>query len=323
MKCEVYQKVTDKIIADLQQGELTWLKPWGPGNTGGNVRPMRHNGLAYRGINILILWQAAHEARYASSIWMTYQQARELGGQVENGEKGTSVIYAGRIDRKDDDRPEDGRPEDDRSDDDRRDEESAAIDTKRLSFLKTYTVFNCDQIEGLPPRYAPELEQAADPINRIKHADRFFAAIYADIRHGGTRAYYSGSSDHVQMPDFKSFKSAEAYYATLAHELVHWTKHKTRLDRNLGSKNFGDEGYAREELVAELGAAFLCADLGLTPEPQAGHAAYIASWLKLLKQDHRAIFKAAAQAERACSFLHELQARLAILKRDEEQGLSL
>lgn len=164
-----------------------------------------------------------------------------------------------------------------------------------------------DQIDGLPSRFDPERQQASDPIPRIAHADRFFAATCADIRHGGARAYYSGSSDHVQMPGFASFKSAEAFYATLAHELIHWTKHQTRLDRDLGSKKFGDEGYAHEELVAELGAAFLCADLGLTPEPQAGHAAYIASWLKLLKQDPRAIFKACAHAERACSFLHGLQ----------------
>ena len=129
----------------------------------------------------------------------------------------------------------------------------------------------------------------------------------ADIRHGGNRAYYSGGSDHVQMPHFETFRSPESYYATLAHELTHWTKHKSRLDREFGRKKWGDEGYAREELVAELGAAFLCADVELTPEPGTDHAAYIQSWLKVLKEDKRAIFSAAAHAQRAADFLHGLQ----------------
>lgn len=146
-----------------------------------------------------------------------------------------------------------------------------------------------------------------DPAERIGHADAFFAASCADIRHGGNRAYYSGGSDRVQMPPFEAFRSPEAYYATLAHELTHWTKHPKRLDREFGRKKWGDEGYAREELVAELGAAFLCADLELTPEPGEDHAAYIQSWLKVLKNDKRAIFSAAAHAQRAADYLHSLQ----------------
>jgi antirestriction protein ArdC len=140
-----------------------------------------------------------------------------------------------------------------------------------------------------------------------ERADRFFAATNADIRHGGDRAYYAAGSDHVQMPPFECFRDSESYAATLAHELTHWTKHKTRLDREFGRKRWGDEGYAMEELVAELGAAFLCADLDLTLDVRDDHAAYLANWLTVLKRDNRAIFSAAAHAQRAADFLHGLQ----------------
>ncbi|WP_420915831.1 zincin-like metallopeptidase domain-containing protein [Oceaniglobus indicus] len=149
-----------------------------------------------------------------------------------------------------------------------------------------------------------------------------YDATRADIRHGGNSAHYSGGSDHVQMPAFETFRSAEAYYATLAHELTHWTKHKSRLDRDLGRKRWGDEGYAREELVAELGAAFLCADLELTPEPRSDHAAYIQSWLKVLKEDKRAIFTAAAHAQRAADFLHGLQPMIEDEQPRAEEGVA-
>lgn len=291
MRSDIYQTVTDKIIADLEQGELTWLKPWNAGNTAGRItRPMRHNGLSYGGINVVILWAAAIEAGYSSACWMTFRQAIELGAHVRKGEKGSMVVYAGTIRREEDEADDEG--------------EGA----KQIPFLKTYTVFNVEQIDGLPKHYHEKPEAVIDPLQRIANADAFFAATGADIRHGGNRAYYSGSSDHVQMPCFESFRSVEAHYATLAHELTHWTKHESRLDRHLRARRWGDEGYAREELVAELGAAFLCADLALTPERGADHAAYIRSWLKVLKQDKRAIFSAAAHAQRAADFLHGLQA---------------
>ncbi len=139
----------------------------------------------------------------------------------------------------------------------------------------------------------------------MEHAESYFSASGADIRSGGNRACYSEGSDHVQMPPFESFRDAESYYATLAHELTHWTKHPRRLDRDLGRKRFGDEGYAMEELVAELGAAFLCADLDLTPTPREEHAAYIAAWLKVLKGDKRAISSAAAHAQKAADYMNE------------------
>ncbi len=144
-------------------------------------------------------------------------------------------------------------------------------------------------------------------MQRIEPADQFFANTGADIRHGGNQAYYAAEPDYVQMPPFVSFKDAESYCSTLAHEMTHWTKHPARLNRDFGRRKFGDEGYAREELVAEIGAAFLCCDLGITPEPRDDHAAYLDHWLNVLKDDKRAIFQAAAHAQRAVDFLHGLQ----------------
>lgn len=178
-------------------------------------------------------------------------------------------------------------------------------DTERkIPFLKGYTVFNVEQIDNLPPHFTAPAALTLDPVQRIAHAERFFAATGADIRHGGDRAFYAVQPDRVQMPPFETFRDGESYYATLAHECTHWTKHETRLNREFGRKRWGDEAYAAEELVAELGSAFLCADLGLTPEPRADHASYIENWLRVLK---RAIFTAAAHAERAAAFLHGLQ----------------
>lgn len=298
MKKDIYTQVTDKIIADLEQGELTWLKPWNTENLNGRiVRPLRHNGLPYSGINVLMLWGATLEAGFSSPHWMTFKQAQELDAHVRKGERGNPVVYANTMTK-----TEEGA--------------DGAEEEKTIPFLKTYCVFNAEQIEGLPAHYYAKPEPAIASAQRIEHAESFFAATGADIRHGGDRAYYSGGSDHVQMPPFECFQSPESYYATLAHELTHWTKHKSRLDREFGRKKWGDEGYAREELVAELGAAFLCADLALTPEAGADHAAYIQSWLKVLKEDKRAVFSAAAHAQRAADFLNGLQPR------KSEEGLA-
>ncbi|MFN4202426.1 MAG: ArdC family protein [Tabrizicola sp.] len=291
MKQDVYQRVTDKIIADLEKGELTWVKPWSGGNMDGKVvRPLRHNGVPYSGINVLMLWGAAVESGFASPFWMTFKQAQELGAHVRKGEKGSLVVYANTITR-----TEEG--------------ENGSEEERTIPFMKGYTVFNVEQIEGLPAHYHAKAEAVIDPAQRNAQAEAFFAATGATVRHGGNSAHYSGGTDHVQMPVFESFRSPEAYYATLAHELTHWTKHEKRLARDFGRKRWGDEGYAKEELVAELGAAFLCADLGLTPEPGMDHAAYIQSWLKVLKDDKRAIFAAASHAQKAADYLHSLQPR--------------
>jgi antirestriction protein ArdC len=287
---DVYTRVTDRIIADLEQGVRSWMKPWNAEHAAGRItRPLRHNGQPYNCINVLMLWSAAVAGGYSAPIWMTFVQAKELGGHVRKGERGEPVVYANTITRTEVD--------------DATGEEAEHT----IPFLKGYTVFNVEQIEGLPAHYYQLAQAVLDPVQRIAHAEAFFAATGADIRHGGNQAYYAAGSDHIQMPAFESFRDAESYYATLAHETTHWTRHPSRLDREFGRKRWGDEGYAREELVAELGAAFLSADLGLTPEVREDHSAYIASWLKVLRSDKRAIFQAAAHAQRAADFLHGLQ----------------
>lgn len=289
MKTDLYQRVTDRIIADLEQGNLTWLKPWSAGNTEGRItRPLRHNGQPYSGINVLMLWGAAVESGFLSPHWMTFKQALELDAHVRKGERGSLVVYANKITKTE--------------------EGANGEDVERqIPFMKGYTVFNVEQIDGLPEHYYAKPEPVIDPAQRIGHADAFFAATGATVGHGGNRACYNVATDRVQLPPFEAFRSPESYYATLAHELTHWTRHPSRLDRDFGRKKWGDEGYAREELVAELGAAFLCADLELTPEPGADHAAYIENWLTVLRGDKRAIFQAAAHAQRAADFMHGLQ----------------
>lgn len=171
-------------------------------------------------------------------------------------------------------------------------------------------MFNVGQIDGLPERFTPATSAEAPPLppfERIAPADAFFEATGAEVRHGGAQAFYAIGEDRIQLPPFEAFRDAHGYYATRGHETVHWTRHPTRLDRSFGRERWGDEGYAREELVAELGAAFLAADLGLALEPREDHAAYLASWIKVLQNDKRAIVSAAAHAERAVKHLHQLQ----------------
>ena len=290
MKSDVYSRITDRIIAELEQGVRPWLKPWNADHAAGRIsRPLRHNGIPYKGINVVMLWWAATAKGYSAPLWLTFKQAQELGGHVRKGEAGELVVYADRITRTETD--------------------AKGEETERsIPFLKGYTVFNAEQIEGLPAHYYAKAEPPAlTSPERCEAAERFFAATKAEIRHGGTRAYYAPSPDYVQMPPFETFRDAESYAATLAHELTHWTKHESRLARDFGRMRHGDEGYAREELVAELGSAFLCADLGITPDVRPDHAAYIASWLTVLKGDKRFIFTAASHAQRAADFLHNLQ----------------
>lgn len=290
MTSDVYQRVTDRIVAELERGVRPWLKPWNAEHAAGRItRPLRGNLVPYQGINVLMLWAEAVEKGFGAPIWMTFKQALELGGHVRKGEKGSLVVYASSITRNETD-------------------EASGIESERnIPFMKGYTVFNVEQVEGLPAQYYAPAQPRLESLERIAHVDAFFAATRADIRSGGNMAYYSAGTDHVQMPPFECFRDAESYYAALAHEMTHWTKHPKRLDRDFGRKRFGDEGYAMEELVAELGAAFLSADLDLTPDIREDHAAYIDGWLKVLKEDRRAIFTAASHAQRAADFLNGLQ----------------
>jgi antirestriction protein ArdC len=289
-RSDIYTRITNRIVADLEQGVRPWHRPWNVDHAAGKItRPLRHNGIPYKGINVIMLWSASVVKGHACPLWLTYKQAEELGGHVKKGAHGELVVYADRITR---------------TETDAKGQECE----REIPFLKGYTVFNAEQCEGLPAHYYARSEAPTETTpQRIEAADRFFAATAADIRHGGTRAYYAEGPDYVQMPPFETFKDAESYAGTLAHELTHWTKHSKRLARDLGRVRWGDEGYAREELVAELGAAFLCADIGITPEVREDHAAYIASWLTVLKMDKRFIFTAAAHAQRAADYLHGLQ----------------
>lgn len=286
---DVYTRVTAKIIASLEQGVRPWTKPWSVEHTAGRItRPLRHNGEAYRGINVLMLWGDSVEKGFVSPFWVTYKQAVEMKGQVRKGQHGSTVVYADRITKT----GTDGKGQE--------------IE-EQIPFLKAYTVFNAEQVDGLPDSY---YAKPADPLplsERIASADAFVAATKAELSHGGNMAYYAPRPDRIQLPPFEAFRDAESYYATLLHELTHWTRHKNRLDRSFGRKAFGDDGYAREELVAELGAAFLCADLGIAVEPREDHAAYLGHWLEVLKEDKRAIFQAAAHAQRASDYLRDLQ----------------
>jgi antirestriction protein ArdC len=287
-KPDIYTRITNQIVAALEQGVKPWTQPWNAAHAAGHVsRPLRHNGQPYAGINVLTLWCSAMERHYAAPIWMTFKQALELGGHVRKGEKGSPVVYANTIVK-----TEEG--------------ENGEDEERAIPFLKAYTVFNVDQIDDLPAHYYATANAEPNPDQRIAHAEAFFDATGFDIRHGGDSAYYVPSLDYIQMPPFEAFRDAQSFYSTLSHEACHATRHESRLDRDLGRKRFGDEGYAREELVAELGAAFLCADLGLRLEDREDHASYIASWAKVLKDDKRAIFTAAAHAQRAADYLHGL-----------------
>ena len=278
-------RITQEIIARLESGTKPWIKPW----RGVPVsRPLRACGVPYRGMNVFWLWMVADMCGYASPFWMTYNQAKELGAQVRKGEKSTIAIFYKSY-TKEVEAPETGEKTD---------------ESRRV--LKAYPVFNADQVEGLPERFHPAATlEGVEPEGRQAELDSFFARIPAVLRHQGDEAYYEPVADRVTMPPAHLFSGFDHYYATLAHELSHWTGHCSRLDRDLKNR-FGSDAYAAEELIAELSSAILGAELGLPVTHLDHHASYIASWLKILKSDERAILTAAAKAEEAASLLLEL-----------------
>ncbi len=289
MKRDIYQIITDRIVADLEKDVRPWHQPWRAAHSDGRiVLPRRHNGVAYRGVNILALWMAAVDKGYRSPIWMTFKQAADLGGAVRKGEKASLTVYADTIKLVEAD-------------------DNGEEFEREIHYLKNYYVFNVEQIHGLPEAYSAKPEPRLDALPRNACAEAFFAATRANVRHGGDRAYYAVGSDHIQMPPFEKFRDAESYYVTLAHECTHWTRHESRLARSFGQNRFGDDGYAMEELVAELGAAFLCSDLQLTPDVRENHVSYLGHWLNVLRTDKQAIFTAAAHAQKAADYLHSLQ----------------
>lgn len=275
--------ITAAIIAKLEEGVSPWRKPWTGSES--SSRPLRACGTPYRGINVIWLWSVAERMGYSRSTWMTYRQAQALGGQVRRGETGTIAVFYKAYSTTE------------------QDSSTGEESTSTRRVLKTYTVFNVEQIDNLPERFAPSPPRPAlTDLNHREAIEDFIHASGAEIVHGGDRACYIPALDRIHMPETSAFETYAQYGAVAAHELAHWTGHSSRLDRNLKGR-FGSEDYAAEELVAELASAFLGADLGLPVGHLDNHASYIDSWLSILRKDDRALLTAAAKAEEAASYL--------------------
>lgn len=302
---DTYQSVTDAIVRMIEAGAGAWRMPWhsAVGSTMPLVLPRNPlSGTRYRGVNVPLLWASAGHSGYASHHWATYRQWAESGAQVRKGERATTIVFWKQL------RAADAAP--DGSDDDGS-EGGRHRGTRMMA--RAYAVFNVAQVDGVeiaPDKPAPVEPSGLPESERIANAESYFAAIGATVRHGGNRAFYTTGGDFIQMPEFRQFDTAPDYYGTLGHEHVHLTGHASRCAREFG-KRFGDQAYAFEELVAELGAAFLCAELGISNDPRPDHAAYIDSWLRVLKSDSRAVFTAASKAQGAVDWLNNAAASAA------------
>ncbi|UZK70773.1 zincin-like metallopeptidase domain-containing protein [Sphingomonas sp. S1-29] len=282
MKRDIYATVTAQIIADLKQGIAPWARPWTAGASPMTMPRNHISGRVYSGVNILLIWSAMSKGNYAVNRWLTYKQATDLGGHVRKGERGTTIVYAGSF-----------VPESEKAK-----AAQTGKDAASVFFLKSMSVFNIQQCEGIGTFEAPL--PTNDERDRVALADSLFQATGVKVQHGGDKAFYSPSQDFVQMPESAAFPDLLDYYRTLSHELVHSTGHKSRLDRAILNK-FGSKDYAREELVAEIGAAYVCAGVGI--EYTTRHADYVGNWLAVLREDDRAIFKAASLASKAAQWI--------------------
>ena len=284
MARNLYSEVTARILADLDKGALPWVKPWramgkpGQPRNGASNRP-------YSGVNVVLIWQACQARGWNDYRFVTFKQALELGGNVRKGESGTKVYFVGQVVKRDGEAPEAPEGKD---------------GERRITFLKEYTVFNVLQCEGLS--LAPIAAPVPEP-ERDATIDEFLAATGADIVEGTGEAYYAPGVDRIYVPALAAFKSRDHFHNVVFHELGHWTGAKKRLDREYG-KRFGDARYAAEELVAELCAAFLCAEFGIDGDVRS--AGYIDHWAKLLRADDRAFFTAASAAQKAADYLRGL-----------------
>jgi len=299
-KTDVYETITNKIIEAIERGAETYEMPWNRKSGSGFLPINASNGKPYRGVNVIALWAAQQSMGYQSNEWATFKQWKEKGAAVRKGEKSTTIVFWKFLDP---DGP-----------DERPDGEIRADGEGRVMMARAYPVFCADQVEGYTPKAAPPaVENTAE---RVDHAEQFFKRLGADLRHGGNAAYYSPINDHIQMPPFEEFKTVDGYYSVLAHEHTHWTGHASRVGRDLKGR-FGDGSYAMEELIAELGAAFTMGVLGLSNEPRDDHAAYINSWLQVLKGDKRAIFSASSKAQEAMDFFLKANPDYAFTVADE------
>jgi antirestriction protein ArdC len=273
----IHKEISDKILSAMESGNLPWIKPW----SGKGINNMPRNAVskrAYSGANVLLLWLAAENNGYTSGKWLTYKQAQELGGNVRKGEKSTSIVYASTFEKQN----ENG-------------------DKDIIPFLKSYAVFAVEQCEGLEA--LQDKPMVLNTEQRDSDCEAFVQSTGAIVRHGGGRAYYTSKDDYIMLPPYETFISSNGYYNTALHELVHWSGHETRCNRQFG-KRFGDKAYAAEELVAELGAAFMCAEFGYDAVTQ--HAAYIQSWIDLIKDDCKAFVTAASKASAAVEYVRGL-----------------
>jgi len=277
MARNLYHEVSERILAELEAGAPPWCREWkarGRGNIPQNAITHR----PYSGGNVILLWMSG----CSQNRWMTFGQALEIGANVRKGEKSTRILYVSSYDKK--------KPDSD--------------DTSKVSFLKEFCIFNIAQIENVPEKYL----EARDPTpfnvdQRDEDLQDFLQCTRADIREGASEAFYSPGGDFISLPHFDDFKDSDCYAATALHELSHWSGHPSRLARDLKNR-FGSQEYAAEELVAELSSAFLCGEFGINKTVR--HASYIASWIKLLREDNRAFFSAAEKAQQSANYLRSL-----------------
>lgn len=293
-----YEDITNSIIAELEAGRFPWVQPWGTPSSKAQLALPKNASTSrtYAGINVLILWREVIEKGYSGQSWLTYRQAAALGGHVRKGERGTMVVYADRF------IPDDAK---------RRAAQSGG-EARAIPFLKRFTVFNTDQVDDLPDNIAT-IAPPPPPGTIESRVEALIKATGIDFRIGGNRAFYNPSQDYVQVPPPAAFFEPTNWYRTALHECGHAVGHSSRLDRDL-SGSFGSRKYAFEELVAEMTAAFCCASLGITPTVR--HADYLGSWLDVLREDVRAIVRAASLASKAADYL------LAFLPEEDDVSVS-
>ena len=284
-RASLYQEITDKIIAELEAGRLPWVQPWGTSAVQVPLAMPKNAATErrYSGINVLILWGAVVQYGFPGQSWLTFRQALSLGGNVRKGERGTTVVFADRF-----------IPDQERARAREQGDEPNAI-----PFLKRFTVFNVAQCDGLPDDLATIPPPVPDGLI-LPEVEDLIRASGADLRLGGDKAFYSPALDYIQVPRPEAYFEPINWHRTALHELGHWSGAPNRLGRDL-SGSYGSKSYAREELVAEMTAAFTCATLGITPTVR--HADYIGSWLEVLREDDRAIVRAASAASKAAEFL--------------------
>jgi antirestriction protein ArdC len=297
----LYDEITNRIIGELEAGRLPWVQPWGSSGVSAPLAMPKNAATerGYSGINVLILWGAVVQHGFPSQCWLTFRQALGLGGNVRRGERGTTVVYADRF----------------IPDGERRRARETGDEAVAIPFLKRFTVFNVAQCEGLPD----DLIVVQPPVPEgliIPDVEALIRASGVDLRLGGDKAFYAPALDYIQTPRPESYFEPINWHRTALHELGHWSGHPSRLARDL-TGGFGSKCYAREELCAEMTSAFCCATLGIVPTVR--HADYIGTWLEVLREDNRAVIRAASAASKAADYLLAFRPE-AVLAADEQEA---